>query len=39
MEKIGNLTPYNTNTVERTTNDEDTWFAYENVSQCLLQNL
>ncbi|OCB86632.1 aromatic compound dioxygenase [Sanghuangporus baumii] len=30
MEQVGNLTPYNTNTVERLTNDDDAWFAYEN---------
>lgn len=32
MEKVGNVTPYSTNTVERLANADDMWFAYENVS-------
>ncbi|KAL5499200.1 hypothetical protein ACEPAH_1718 [Sanghuangporus vaninii] len=30
MEKVGNVTPYNTNAVERLTNTDDQWFGYEN---------
>lgn len=32
METVGNLTPYNANTVERLANADDMWFAFENAS-------
>ncbi|EJC98301.1 aromatic compound dioxygenase [Fomitiporia mediterranea MF3/22] len=30
MEKVGNVTPYNTNTIERLANADDMWYAYQN---------